>query len=117
VLDEYALLSINYWVVPHDDELVAMAAFFRYEFDSPGNLWLTAFGTNPKARRQGVGRHLLDWMMLRAGIEGASEVRLKVSKAPIAGVARTLYRQVGFTEYLSNSTESADNLFMRRLVR
>lgn len=86
-----------YWVVrPASNSAQGAPPILAY-----GGYWtmgpevhIVTVATHPDYRRQGLGRLLMEWMIERARLAGATEVTLEVRAGNVA--AQALYAQMGF---------------------
>lgn len=87
--------AINRLVVAVDgDEWIGMAVGSRTGDDECAHLY--AMWVEPRARRTGVGRRLVDAVLAWAGAEGATEIELGVT-ASNPGAVR-FYERLGFAD-------------------
>jgi ribosomal-protein-alanine acetyltransferase len=103
------------WVLRVAGRLVAQAVFLSI----PDEANLLILSVHPSARRQGLGRRMLEHVLDRARIAGATQLFLEVR--PSNGVARALYDSSGFLEigrrkayYPAEDGQREDAIVMRR---
>jgi GNAT superfamily N-acetyltransferase len=77
----------------HDGELVGMCGG-ELDPDEPAVAWLAAMFVEPRRRRAGVGRRLLEAFELWAREHGAAKVKLEVN--PALDPAVSLYERCGY---------------------
>ncbi len=104
--------SINYWLMPLDDEPIALVGLYSRFLDPPHLCWITPLGVHPEYRGQGVGRRVLEWTLLRASVQGATSVNLCVEERGDRQAALRLYYKAQFHTY---KTVGSD-IYMTRKV-
>jgi len=112
IRDDFAFGGKRYRGAEIDGELVGYAVY-GYDGDAFSLMNIAAV---PSARRQGIGRALMEDFLAEAGREGAREVWLEVSVENPAALA--LYRRYGFEDVRIRpryyQPEDHDALVMRR---
>lgn len=87
--------AVNRLVVAVDgDEWIGMAVGSRTGNDERAHLY--AMWVDPRARRAGIGRRLVDAVLSWAGAEGATEIELGATA--INGAAVGFYERLGFAD-------------------
>lgn len=84
------------FVTARDDDVLLGCAALRAL--SPEHAELKSMRTATAARRRGVGRLLLDHLLVLAAERGHTRVSLETGAEPYFEAARTLYRARGFVE-------------------
>jgi putative acetyltransferase len=94
-LDEEGLLQpgVTFFSARRRDVLVGTAALRRLEV---GHAELKSMHTARDARRQGVGRAMVDYLLYVAAAQGYERVSLETGATDAFGPARALYEGVGF---------------------
>lgn len=84
-----------------------VVGFMIYELHK-GNLEILDFAVDPRYRRQGVGRQMVDRLKAKLSQQGQNELRLLVRERNL--VAQLFFRSQGFlaVEVLSNEYDETD---------
>jgi ribosomal-protein-alanine N-acetyltransferase len=105
------------WVAEVDDRVVAMLVGWMLVDE----LHIATIATHPDFRRQGIGRKLLSYALLRAQEEGAQSSFLEVRESNLA--AQEMYRQFGYEptgrrkRYYKDNDEDAVLMTLKSLHR
>lgn len=109
--DPRGYLAFDAWVIEADNEI---AGFLAARRTAPDEAEILNLAIEPRFRRRGFARRLLEYALLRQPLTLYLEVR--ASNAP----ARALYASLGFTEYGRRpayySHPAEDAILMRRLA-
>lgn len=113
-LDASGLSSpdISFWTAWKDENLLGFAALKQL---APDHGEVKSMRAAPAARRQGVGRRLLDHIITEARSRGYQRLSLETGTAPLHAPAISLYRSAGFTscEAFGEYAPSPHNQFFR----
>jgi len=82
----------RFWGILSDEGLVAYICFWV----AAGEIHLMNIAVDPKMRKRGLGRHLMDKLFETGADEGVHKIWLEVR--PSNEAARALYSKMGFTE-------------------
>jgi [ribosomal protein S18]-alanine N-acetyltransferase len=105
------------WVVEVDERVVAMLVGWLLVDE----IHIATIATHPNFRRQGIGRKLLSYALLRAQEEGAQTSFLEVRESNFA--AQEMYRQFGYEatdrrrRYYKDNDEDAILMTLKSLRR
>ena len=105
------------WVAEVDERLAAMLVGWLLVDE----LHIATIATHPDFRRQGIGRKLLSYALLRAQEEGAQSSFLEVREGNLA--AQEMYRQFGYEttgrrrRYYKDNDEDAILMTLKSLRR
>lgn len=105
------------WVAEVDERVVAMLVGWMLVDE----IHIATIATHPDFRRQGIGRKLLSYVLLRAQEEGAQSSFLEVREGNLA--AQEMYRQFGYEptgrrkRYYKDNDEDAILMTLKSLRR
>lgn len=107
--------TVRLWVMYDEDQIVgtgALATIIR------GHEELKSMRTDPRRRRQGLARQMLDHLLKDAAKRGAYRVSLETGSMDFFKPARQLYESVGFTYCgpFGKYVDDPNSVFMTRLV-
>jgi putative acetyltransferase len=103
--------AVTFCSYRRDGELLAVGAI-RLLNDNQGEL--KSMHTAAAARRQGIGRAMVDYLVGLARERGLTRVSLETGSTPEFAAARALYARAGFTETgpFGDYRESPNSTFM-----
>jgi putative acetyltransferase len=109
--DALADPDVEFYALRLDGELLAVGALSKLD---DGHAELKSMHTAEKARRQGLGRAMLDHLLGVARHGGFRRVSLETGSMPAFAPARSLYASAGFSVCgaFGDYAESANKTFM-----
>lgn len=117
VLDLDGLLdpAVTFFALRRDGALLAIGAIKRLD---DHHFELKSMHTAQSARRQGLGRAMLEGLVSAAAERGATRVSLETGSGPAFVPARSLYASAGFVECapFGEYIPSRNSTFMTRTV-
>jgi len=84
--------------VDEQNRVLGTTGLYRHKKDAHEAVWLAWFCVHPNARRQGIGKALIEHTEMLARRTGASRVRLYTSTEPNEAPAQRLYEKNGLRE-------------------
>ena len=107
--------SVTFFSVRCHGELLGVGAIKELD---PGHVELKSMHTAQEARRRGVGRAMVEYLLAVAAERGARQVSLETGTGEAFAPARALYAAAGFvsSEPFGDYTASPSNVFLTRLM-
>lgn len=109
--DALADSNVEFYALRLDGELLAVGALRRLD---DGHAEVKSMHTAEQARRQGLGRAMLEHLLAIARDRGFRRVSLETGSMPAFAAARSLYASAGFSVCgaFGDYAESANKTFM-----
>lgn len=105
----------RYWV-EKDKQILGTIGLYHQKEDSPHKGWLGWFCVSPKARRNGIGRKLLNFAIEESQRLGYKELWLYTSRSPEEIAAQFLYEKMSFEIQAEKKEKPYTVLYRRKLL-
>jgi putative acetyltransferase len=113
-VEEYYLArGGEFWVIEHEGEIMGTSAYYPYPHRGEKAVEIRKMYLSPKARGQGLGRHLLRELERSILAHGYQEIWIETASILIAAVK--LYEANGYQPATGVETARCDRVYVKHL--